>query len=181
LEKFYIGISGVSEQPSDMLVKYVNEFLSKIREIRVKLTFVLGGYWGFMKYFADKAIESNYEVVFILPSDFPETPPNRDNTIIIQTDLGSQTRSIILARTCDILIVFGGRIGSMIETLSAYGFGKPVVIIESGYETDKLGQAYPHHFDVRKTSDVYYVKNIDEVISIVKKYIERKIRRINII
>ncbi|MEM1825240.1 MAG: hypothetical protein QXX35_00610, partial [Desulfurococcaceae archaeon] len=80
MEKFYIGISGVSEQPSDTLVKYVNEFLSKIREIRVKLTFVLGGYWGFMKYFADKAIESNYEVVFILPSDFPETPPNRDNT-----------------------------------------------------------------------------------------------------
>lgn len=181
MEKIYIGISGVSEQPSYRVVSYVDEFLAKIKYINTRVAFVLGGYWGFMKYFADKAIDNNYEVVFILPSEPIESPPNKANTVVIQTDLGSQTRSVILSKTSDILIVFGGRIGSMTEALCAYSFSKPVVIIESGYETDKLGQAYPDYFDSRKKAPVYYTKNIDEVIDIVKKYVEEKIKRVYVI
>lgn len=181
LEKLYIGVSGVSEQPSHRIIEYVDEFLKKIKDVGVKVTFILGGYWGFMKYFADRAVENNHEVVFIIPSEPIETPPNKLNTVIIQTDLGSQSRSIMLAKTCDILIVFGGRVGSMTEALSAYSFNKPVVIIESGYETDKLGSSFPEYFDIRKNAPVYFVKTIDEVISIIKKYVEKRVRRINVI
>lgn len=164
-----IGVAGVSEEPNSRVVKNIDLFLDSISKTNLKPVFYLGGYWGFMKYFADKALEKGFNVIFILPGDTELYPPDREGSIIIETGLDSATRSHILCKSSTILVVFGGRIGSMIEVLLAYNYFKPVVIIESGYETDRLAQAFGEALDARRRSVLYYVK---DGVEAVKKIVE---------
>ena len=174
MEKIYIGVAGTSEQPSTKLINAIDGFFEKLTITNYKIVFILGGYWGFMKYFADKAVEKEYEVVFILPDNPHTLPPNNENTVIIQTDLGYPTRSTILCKTSDVLIVFGGKIGSMIEALLAYDFGKPVIILKSGYDSDKLCSAYKNYFDKRAKAPIYCVDNVEELVNILKSILDKR-------
>ncbi len=178
LSKTYIGIAGVSEEPSNKMLRNTDLFLEKLIDHRDKIFFILGGYWGFMKYFADKALEKNYTVIFILPSNPHTYPPNRDNTVVINTSLDYPTRSTVLTRSSDILVVFGGRIGSMIEALLAYSYGRPVVFIESGYETDRLQNCFDEYFDVRETARIHRARDGGEAAEHVIEYIVMKSRSI---
>jgi uncharacterized protein (TIGR00725 family) len=174
LEKLYIGIAGTSEEPKPELLKAIDEFFEKLEIKDYKPVFVIGGYWGFMKYFADKAISRGYEVVFILPLEPPAIPPNNEHTVIIHTDLGFPTRSTIMCKTSDLLIVFGGKIGSMIEALLSYDFSRPVIILLTGYDTDKLCRAFTRYFDNRAKAQLYCVEKVSEAVRIVRDIAEKK-------
>jgi len=175
VEKIYVGVAGTSEEPSSRLVELASKFLEKLNVRDFKITFVLGGYWGFMKFFADKALERGYEVIFILPENPPAQPPNRENSIIIQTELGFRARSTVLCSTVDFLIVFGGRIGSMIEALLAYDFKRPVIIARTGYDTDKLC-ALGKYFDTRMLAPVYCVDTLEELLHAVEEILSKRRR-----
>jgi len=170
--KLYIGVAGSSEEPGRKLAEIADAFLEKLDIRNFKVAFILGGYWGFMKYFADRALEKNYEVVFILPENPPAMPPNRENAVIVQTELGFRTRSAVLCSMADFLIVFGGGIGSMIEALLAYDFGKPVVIVKTGYDTDKLC-TFGEYFDKRMRARVYCVESVDELLKVVNEIVSQ--------
>lgn len=174
MEKIYIGVAGTSEEPSRELLIAIDEFFNKLVITSYKPVFVLGGYWGFMKYFADKAVEKGYEVIFILPDHPHVLPPNNEKTIIIHTDLGYPTRSTILCKTSNLLIIFGGKIGSMIEAFLAYDFNKPVIILRSGYDSDKLCISFKKYFDDRVKAPVYCVNTIDELIKTITVIVEKK-------
>lgn len=154
-----VGVAGVSEEPHSGVVKNIDLFLDSISRNNLNPIFYLGGYWGFMKHFADKALEKRFTVVFILPDGAEASPPDREGCVIIETGLDSATRSHILCKSSEVLVVFGGRIGSMIEVMLAYNYYKPVVIIESGYETDRLAQAFGETLDARRRSTLHYVKD----------------------
>jgi len=174
LERLYIGVAGVSEEPERNILDNVRLFIDRLADRSDQIVFLMGGYWGFMRYFADYAIEKGFQIVFILPDTPPTLPPNRENTIIINTDLGFPTRSTILCKSSDLLVVFGGRIGSIIEVLLAYNFGKPVLIIKSGYETDNICGVYTPYIDQRKRAPVYCMDRIDDVIDKINEFLEKK-------
>ncbi|RLG80243.1 MAG: DNA transporter [Thermoprotei archaeon] len=177
MRRINIGIAGVSEEPEHSLLENIELFLDNISKLRAKPIFILGGYWGFMKYFADKALEKGYTVVFILPSQPPAMPPDRENSIAIYTDLGFPTRSTVLCKSSDVLVVFGGRIGSIIEIMLAYDFGKPVIVIESGYETDKITKCFGDYIDLRRRARLYSVRNGVEAVEKLASILEKPLHK----
>ena len=173
LERFYVSIAAVSEEPVPLLKENSKCFIDKLIPYRDRIVFVLGGYWGLMKYIADYALDRGFTVVFILPSNPPTMPPNTSNSIIIQTDLGFQSRSTIMCKTGNVLVAMGGRIGSLLEILLAYDYGKPIIVVKSGYETDKIPECFGEYIDVRKRARIMLVENgcsaAKKVISIMKE------------
>ncbi len=153
----YIAIAAVSEEPSPMLIKNAEEFLDKIAPFRETIRIILGGYWGLMRMIADKAAEKGFTVIFALPENPPLMPPRRKEFIPIITDLGFQSRSTVMCRTCDVLVAMGGRVGSILEVLLAYDYGKPSIIVRSGYDTDKLEKCFSRYVDKRRKAPIYYV------------------------
>ena len=156
---YYVGIAAVSEQPTESALENAMEFLDELSKFKDNVFLVLGGYWGLMKDIADRALGMGFTVIFILPVSPHVLPPRRRNSIIVQTDIGFVSRSTIICRTSDVLVAMGGRIGSMIEVLMAYDYGKPVVIVRSGYDTDKIGECLGRYIDSRKTAEIHYVNS----------------------
>ncbi len=159
MERFYVSIAAVSEEPSSLLRENSKCFIDKLVPYKDRIVFVLGGYWGLMKYIADYALDKGFTVVFVLPSNPPAMPPNTSNSIIIQTDLGFQSRSTIMCKTGDVLVAMGGRIGSLLEILLAYDYSKPVIIVKSGYETDKIPECFGEYIDVRRKARIVFVNS----------------------
>ena len=159
MERFYVSIAAVSEEPAPLLKDNSKCFIEKLIPYRDRIVFLLGGYWGLMKYIADYALEKGFTVVFILPSNPPTMPPNTKNSVIIQTDLGFQSRSTVMCKSGDVLVAMGGRIGSLLEILLAYDYAKPVIVVKSGYETDKIPACFGEHIDARRKARIVMVEN----------------------
>jgi len=105
-----------------------------------------------------------------LPEYPRENPPRKDNFIIVRTELGYRTRSIILAMTSDILVCAGGRVGSIIEVMISYSFSKPIIVLRNtGLDTDKLEEGFKEYIDSRRLARIYYV---DKGADIAGKVIE---------
>jgi uncharacterized protein (TIGR00725 family) len=155
----YLGIAAYSGVPTDKLRENADCLVNIVSPLKDKIYLVLGGYWGLMKYVADKALENGLKIIFTLPSDPPIEPPNNGNTVIIRSDLGFVARSTLLARTRDILVALGGGIGSIIEIAMAYDYGKPVIVVESGMDTDKLPGLLGRYLDYRRKAELTLVKN----------------------
>jgi len=159
-EVYYIGIAASSEEPSTKLIKNARGFLDELSSHVDKLRIVLGGYWGLMKYIADYADKHGFYTIFILPSYPREEVPRKKNFIPINTGLDYPTRSTILAKTSDLLVALGGRVGSITEIMLAYDYGKPIIIVHgTGYDTDRLYRAFTKTIDSRHLAPIYYVKN----------------------
>ncbi len=168
-KRYYVAIAAVSEEPNQVLLKNTDSFLEGLREHADRIVIVLGGYWGLMKYIADKAIELGFNVMFVLPDNPPLEPPNNDKTIIVRTDLGFPTRSTVMCKTGDVLVAMGGRIGSITEIMLAYDFRKPVVVVRSGYDTDKIPACFGEYIDARKKAKIMLADNGLEAARIVKE------------
>ncbi len=160
MEIYNVGIAISSEEPNSRFTTLIEEFINGLTSYSDRLRLVLGGYWGAMKYLADYAYEKGFTLVFILPSSPRENVPRRRNFIVVSTGLDYPTRSTVLARTSDVLVALGGRVGSMIEILLAYSYGKPVVIVHgTGYDTDHLPGVFRDSIDSRYLAPLYYVEN----------------------
>lgn len=168
---YYVGIAASSEEPvPDSLKRNAMEFIDELSEEKNSIRLILGGYWGLMKFVADYAREKGIEVIFILPDNPREYPPRVREFITIKTELGYKTRSTILASSSDILVCLGGRIGSIIEVMLAYGFGKPLVILTRlGMDTDAIGKCFGEYIDSRRLARIYYVSTGRDAGRIVKE------------
>ncbi len=155
----YIGIAAYSGEPSPRLRENVDQFIDSLKGIRDRIYIVLGGYWGLMKYIADRAIEYGIRVVFTLPLNPPQEPPNNEYTVIIRSDLGFVSRSMTMIRSSDILVAMGGGIGSILEIAMAYDTGIPIIIVESGMATDKVFKGFGEYLDERRKSRIIFVRN----------------------
>ena len=171
---YYVGIAAISEEPTERSVENSMEFLNELKEFVDKIFIVLGGYWGLMKKIADRALDMGFTVIFMLPVGSHAMPPRKRNSIIVQTDIGFVSRSTVICRTSDVLVAMGGRIGSMIEILMAYDYGKPVVIVKSGYDTDRVAECFGEYIDSRRTAKVYYVNTGKEAAKKVKEILGLK-------
>ncbi len=162
---YNIGAAAYSGEPSRRLLANADGFVEGLRRYRDRVRLFLGGYWGLMKYIADKAASAGFTVVFTLPAEPPVLPPRRREFVPVVTDEWYVARSTAMCRSVDVLVVMGGGIGSMIEALMAYDYGKPVIIVESGMATDKL-RLLGEYFDERRKARVYYVGGGGEAASL---------------
>lgn len=157
---YYVGIAASSEPPTSRLIEISREFIDALGRYNDVIRLVLGGYWGLMKYIAEYAHDRGFTIIFILPEEPREGPPRRGRFVIIRTEMGYRSRSTILTYTSDVLVCMGGRVGSMIEVLLAYSYGKPVIVIKgTGMDTDKLEHGFREYIDSRMLSKIYYTAN----------------------
>ncbi len=155
---YYIGIAAVSEEPSQQLKKQTLDFIKRLEPCKDKIRLVIGGYWGLMKYIADYASSIGVNTIMILPEQPHIIPPRKREFTIIKTELGYKSRSTILVNTSDLLVCLGGRIGSIIEVMLAYSFGKPVIVLkDTGLDTDRLQKCFIDYIDSRKIAPITYV------------------------
>lgn len=162
---YNVGVAASSDEDVKSELKYaVEEFLDTLAPYKHHIRFILGGYWGLMKFFANHASKHGFTVVFILPEIPREKPPRIKEYIILHTDLGYEARSVLLASSSDVLVCLGGRVGSMIEVMLAYSFGKPTIVL-TGYsmDTDRFEKSFGMYIDRRKTAKLYYAHKGSDV------------------
>lgn len=167
----YIGIAAYSGEPNERMIENAECLIEKLASYRDRIYIVLGGYWGFMKYIADKAVEKKIRVVFILPLNPPCYPPNNEDTIIIKSDMGFVSRSTIMTMTSDILVALGGGIGSIIEIAMSYDYGRPIIIVKSGMDTDRIPERLGEYLDNRRKTRIVYVENCNSAVEKIKEII----------
>ncbi|ARM76706.1 LOG family protein [Acidianus manzaensis] len=160
-----IGIAAHSGEYTEKMRKNAKELVSGIKEKCKNPVLILGGYWGLMKEVVDQAVSLDIPVVLVLPIE-NESSNIPEKVIKINSGMEYRARSVPLVRSSDILIALGGEAGTHIEILMAYAMGKPVyILIDTGYSTDKLKEAYPEYLDNRKATKVTYVKTVDELLN----------------
>ncbi|ABN70591.1 conserved hypothetical protein [Staphylothermus marinus F1] len=175
--RVYVAVAASSEEPDENMLKNSMCFINELSKFKENIVIVLGGYWGLMKNIADYAIKAGIQTMFILPDNPPIMPPNNEYTIIVQSDLGFPTRSTIMCKTGDILVAMGGSIGSIIEIMLSYDFWKPIVVVKSGKETDKVPQCFGKYIDHRMKAELSYARDGCEAGRIVADFIRELLKR----
>jgi len=139
-----VAVAGYSGEPPSELAKACTRFVDLLAERCGRgVALLLGGYWGVMRIVADRAIQRGLTVVIMSPleredTEFPE------ECIVIRTGASYRLRSVFLARACDVLVALGGASGTMQEIITAYCEGKPVLVLKSGLDTDRLEPLAPY-------------------------------------
>ncbi len=168
----YIGVAAYSGEPSQRLIRNAECFVKGLEELRDRIYLLLGGYWGLMKTIADLAVEAGIRVIFTLPLNPPEEPPNNEYTVIIRSDLGYVSRSTLMVKSSDILVALGGGIGSILEIAMAYDYGKPVIVLESGMDTDRIPRRLGEYLDSRRKSRIMLAHTCSEALEFIKEYLD---------
>lgn len=158
-----IGYSGSLE--SDFLMP-IEEICLKTGRVIARNNHILftGGRDGVMELVSRGANEFNGTVVGILPENEPVG--NQYNNIRIQTGMDYMMRSIVLVQSVDIVISIGGEIGTFFEIVSAYAYGKPVILFRgTGGWTDRVADVLIEgkYLDNRKTVEIKQVFTIEEL------------------
>ncbi len=164
----YIGIAAYSGEPSERIAENAECFISGLAEYRDKVYIVLGGYWGLMKRIADAAIREGVRVIFTLPMNPPNEPPNNEYTVIIRSDMGFVSRSTLMVKTSDILVVLGGGIGSIVEMAMAYDYSKPIIVVKSGMPTDNIPEKIGEYLDFRRKSRILLAEDCREALRMIR-------------
>ncbi len=137
-----IGVAAYSGEPNRDLVRDAERFIEELSrtDLAGKIVFVLGGYWGLMRYIADAACSYGFRSVFILPEHPRETPPAGECFIHIYTGLDFRQRSEIIVLSSDALVVMGGSVGTIIEVFMSAASGRPIFILRGyGLPSDTVG------------------------------------------
>jgi len=143
----------------DKIIRFVDVLASRCVEKPIVL---LGGYWGCMKYVADRAIERGLTVVMFPPIEaeniaFPE------KAIVLKTGLSYRLRSVAMVRSSDALVVLGGAAGTLQEAVTAYCEAKPLYVLSgTGLATDRLAVFAPY-IDDRKIVEVKLFEEPEEL------------------
>jgi len=123
---------------------------------------LLGGYWGAMKVVADEALKLGVPVV-ILPPLEEEDAEFPSGALVLRTGASYRVRSVFIARSCDALVALGGAAGTVQEAVTAYTEGRPVLVLKSGMDSDKLELLAPY-VDSRATSRLDVFDSVEELV-----------------
>jgi uncharacterized protein (TIGR00725 family) len=153
-----IGVAVYSGDLDSKLRLEVSLFTETLSKTCPDAVLVVGGYRGGMRVVVDEALKKGLKVVMVLPRDY-EGDPAPSQAIAVRTGMDVRGRSVVLVRSSDVLVVMGGGSGTLMEAITAYSIGVPVVyLVDTGYPTDALAAAYPRgEIDPRIGRLVYYV------------------------
>ncbi len=153
-----IGVAVYSGDPGSRVERIVSEFLETVRGQCPDAVIIVGGYRGGMRLVVDGALERGLRVLLVLPREY-EGDPVPHGVLVVRTGMDVRGRSVILVRSSDVLVVVGGASGTLMEAVTAYGLGVPVVyVVSTGLPTDSFAAAYPDGvLDPRIGRLIYYV------------------------
>jgi len=139
-----VAVAGYSGEPPNELARACTRFVDLLAERCGKsVALLLGGYWGVMRIVVDRALQRGLTVVVMPPLEREDTA-FPEGCIVIRTGTSYRVRSVFLARACDALVALGGASGTMQEIITAYCEGKPVLVLRSGLDTDRLEALAPY-------------------------------------
>ncbi|OAA30028.1 hypothetical protein AT15_00505 [Kosmotoga arenicorallina S304] len=130
-----IGYSGNLENSS---IKRVSNTCVSLGRLIAQRGHILltGGRDGVMELVSRGARQAGGEVIGILPFD---EAGNEYNNLNINTGMDYLMRSLVLVRSADLVIAIGGEVGTLYEIISAYAYGKTVVLLQgTGGWTDRI-------------------------------------------
>ena len=139
-----VGIAAYSSEPPSHIAKGVEDFVDELGKVCGDgIVIVVGGYWGTMKIVVDEALKRGITTIVLPPverehTDFPE------RAIVLRLGVSYRVRSAFLARACDVLVALGGCSGTMQEIVSAYCEAKPILVLRTGLDSDKLETLGPY-------------------------------------
>ncbi|MEM3486240.1 MAG: TIGR00725 family protein [Candidatus Methanomethyliaceae archaeon] len=130
---------------------------------------ITGGNGGLMTLVAEAARKAGGITVGVLARELEDIGPehpwfNPYNTIKIKTGQTFTSRSSIVVRSSDAVVVVAGGVGTLIEVSIAYNLKKPIVVLKgSGMMADKLALMFPDGFiDHRRMVKMHFVENPEE-------------------
>ena len=136
--------------------------MSKLSELCGKrVALLLGGYWGSMRIVVDEALRRGMHVV-ILPPLEREHVEYPEQALVLRMGVSYRVRSVFLVRSCDVLVALGGGSGTMQEVFTAYCEAKPVLILRTGLDSDKLEKLGPY-LDSRALTKVELLDDPEEL------------------
>ncbi len=167
-----MGIIGQSERPWDPLSENTAEIAYKTGFLVAKNGWHLytGGRDGVMRESSRGAKDAGGITVGILPS-LDKNEANNYVDIPITTGLGISMRSELIINTVDAVIMIGGKNGTLKELLTAYLFGKPIVVIKgSGGFADTLENFLldGKYIDDRKNVEIKFANSPEEAIAFIE-------------
>jgi len=171
--KLRVGLIGSSEHPFEQIPQYVKDIAYRFGYLVAKEGFLLftGGRNGVMEACCRGNFDGNGINIGILPSNSVEEA-NPYVTIPITTGLGIDFRSILLIHTVDVVVMIGGKIGTLLELVSSYQNRKPTIIIEgTGDFADSIEKILidKKYFDSRRNVELHFVKTAEEAIQKIKE------------
>ena len=160
----YIGVAAHSGEPGLELARATRTFITLLREkCGVNHKIVVGGYWGLMRIVVDEALDKGFTVI-VLPPVEREDAAFPEKAIVVKTGLSFRSRSVVLARSSDALVVLGGGSGCIQEAVTAYTEAKPVyALVGTGYPTDII-EKWPEYLDERRLAPVRKYRDIDHLV-----------------
>ncbi len=158
-----IAIAGYSGNIDNVHKRSIERFVELLKNMCSKnIVLLLGGYWGVMKIVVDKAIELGIPVVLFLPIE-EEDVRVPENVIAIKSGLSYRLRSVVMVRSADAVVVLGGASGTIQEAVTAYTEGKPVFVLKTGLDSDKLQYLSPY-IDNRLLSRINIFEDVENLV-----------------
>lgn len=127
---------------------------------------VTGGNGGLMSLVSEAAAKAGGITVGILARELEDIGPdhpwfNPYNTIQIRTGQTFTSRSSIVVRSSDAVIVVAGGVGTLTEVSIAYNLKRPIVVLKgSGMMADKLQSMFPDgYMDHRRLTKIHFIED----------------------
>jgi uncharacterized protein (TIGR00725 family) len=171
-----IGIIGQSERPTEPLSKETTEVAYKMGYIIGKNGWQLisGGRDGVMRESSRGAKDAGGLTIGIMPS-MDKNEANDYVDVVITTGLGIGMRSELMIHTVDIVVMIGGKNGTLKELSAAYLNKKPIIVIKNtGGIIDKLKDFLfeGKYIDDRKNIEILFADSPEDAEKLIKKIIE---------
>jgi len=128
-----------------------------------------GGRDGVMELVSKAVSREGGRVVGVLPIG---DEGNNHNEIRIQTGMDFALRSLILTKSADVVISIGGKAGTLLEIISSYSYGRPVILLENtGGWTDRIRSVLvdDKYLDERKTVEIRVAGSIGDLERFLKE------------
>ena len=172
-----VGIIGQSERPNKPISEKTARIAYETGYLIGKNGWQLysGGRDGVMREASRGAKDAGGLTIGILPS-LSKKEANKYVDVPITTGMGIGMRSELMINTVDIVVMIGGKNGTLKELSAAYILKKPIIIIEgSGGFADTLKNCLYEgkYLDDRRNVEIKFVRNPSEAILLIKEIITR--------
>jgi len=170
-----VGIIGQSERPNKPISKKTARIAYEMGYLIGKNGWQLysGGRDGVMREASKGAKDAGGLTIGILPS-LSKEEANKYVDVPITTGLGIGMRSELMINTVDVVVMIGGKNGTLKELSAAYILKKPIIIIEgSGGFADTLKDCLYEgkYLDDRRNVEIKFVRNPSEAILLIQEII----------
>ena len=133
---------------------------------KVDAVLICGGRGGIMKFVAKGVFDNNGISIGILPTADGHDA-NEYLSVVIPTNMG-WTRNALVTMASDVIIVLGGKVGTLNEMSFGWMWGKPIIsIVDERFNHNSWGiKLAGQKIDDRRSDYIYPVKNPKEAIKL---------------